>query len=336
MSKKLLFTLIPALLIGGSAHAAFEWVPSSTPQASVSAPVNTDEFVPLPEKQAVMSEPLPVPVAPAPVVESTQMAMANTAAKEPVIAWNPQTETQAQPVAMPPKAPITAQPTKPQGYVEGFGRDIPLSIAAAQIVPSDYAVQYGQGANPDTLVSWQGGRDWKAALIDAVSTQGMKANITGTTVVIESNAPVYVAPTPMLPQPVPVAPVTQAASDIEIETIEPQMAAMDTALFAPIAPVASDAGNNLNTQVMWVAPRASTLRQVLTDWAREANVQLQWSAQYDYPLMSDVQVSGTFEDAVENILAGLVDAQPRPVARLHPNEPSGPAILVVETRYIME
>lgn len=342
MSKKLLLTLLPLLMMAGTAQAAFEWVPSAQPATNNAStvPLNNNEFVPLPDKGSVISEPLampasvPVPPAPAMMQSQDQMAMSSTPAKEPVIAWNPQVEpTKA--VAMPPKEPLAmadkTMESKPVGFVEGFGRDIPLSIATAQIVPSDFSVQYGAGVSPDVLVNWQGGRDWKAALTDAVSAQGLTANISGQTVIIESNAPVYVAPSPILPQPT--APVRVASSDIQTESIAP--VAMNN-LFTPLAPIANDAGSNLNSTVMWVAPRASTLRQVLTDWSREAGVQLQWSAQYDYPLMSDVQVSGTFEDAVENILAGLIDAQPRPVARLHPNEPSGPAILVVETRYIME
>ncbi len=343
MSKKLLFTLLPVLMLSGTAHAAFEWVPTTQPATSnaPSMPLNTNDFVPLPDKQPVISESLPVPAAPTPMATTMpeQMAMSAVPATAPSIAWNPKPEMAA-PVAMPPKAPMVMN-DNPQGFVEGFGRDIPLSIATAQIVPTDYAVQYGIGASPDVLVNWQGGRDWKAALTEAVAAQNMTANISGQTVIIESNLPVYVAPSPMLPQPVPT--VEAAAVAIQTETMPPmeqrsdnQYAAMDNMMFSPLAPVANDANSNLNKSVMWVAPRASTLRQVLTDWAREAGVQLQWSAQYDYPLMSDVQISGTFEDAVENILAGLVDAQPRPVARLHPNEPSGPAILVVETRYIME
>lgn len=335
MIKTSFLTLAFATMLMGTAHAAFEWVPPVQNNTSVAVtPTVSNDFVPMPPKEIVASEPIaeqpqPSVAMPTPIVE-TQMAMASSAGKEPEIIWNPRDDMIVQTGAMP------EQPMMPEGFVEGFGRDIPLSIAVTQIVPENFAVQYGQNISPDTLVNWQGGRNWKAALTDAVSAQNMKVNITGQTVMIESTAPTYVAPATILPQPV-------ASNAVAAEPM-PAMTANNTetafldnaALFAPLMPTMNDARPMRPQTIMWVAPRASTLRQVLTDWSREAGVQLQWSAQYDYPLMSDVQFEGNFEEAVENILAGLVDAQPRPVARLHPNEPSGPAILVVETRYIME
>jgi hypothetical protein len=57
----------------------------------------------------------------------------------------------------------------------GWGRQIPLSIAVAQIVPSDWSVVYvgagdAQASVQGSLVTWQGGSDWTAVLDNALRT----------------------------------------------------------------------------------------------------------------------------------------------------------------------
>ncbi len=220
--------------------------------------------------------------------------------------------------------------------IQGFGRDVPLTIATRQIIPTGHTVQYAPGVDPNMNVTWSGGRSWKEVLNDALAEKNLKATIVADSVLVEPVGgadmlraePLAPAALPPIAQEVQVADLTPASSTTTVTTTTATDMVPDVAVQA--APAAMPANQ------MWVAPRASTLRQVLTDWSREAGVQLQWSAQYDYPLMSDVQIAGSFEQAVETLLSGLVDAQPRPVARLHPNEPSGPAILVIETRHILE
>lgn len=303
-------------------------------------------MVPMPSKEALAPMPAPVPApsytppvssAPTPLASPTSMA----------VSWN-NTAPAASQMPAPTPAPLAMPaPKAPSNRIEGFGRDVPLTIATRQMVPSDYVVQYGQGVDPNTNVTWSGGRSWKDALMDSLTEKSLKATIVGDTVLIESTAP---AP---MPAPAPQMASTPAVQDMQaMQAPQPLMpvnevtipSAADATMTAyavpnttnSLAPSITDASLAMPQQQVWVAPRASTLRQVLTDWCRQANVQLQWSAQYDYPLMSDVQISGNFEHAVETLLTGLVDAQPRPMARLHPNEPTGPAILVVETRYILE
>ncbi len=347
------------------AQAAFEWIPPSQPANGGTyrtAPVeNTPmaspngfeaNMVPMPEKQplapmAAAPAPVPAPVAapapaPAPIVWNDKTAQTTTVTTV--------TTTPA------PLAPAPAPALKPKSdVIEGFGRDVPLTIATRQMVPSDYVVQYGQGVDPNTSVTWSGGRLWKDALMDSLVEKNMKATIVGDTVLIESTAPAPmpapVAPPAPAPMPAPQIANTPAVADMQAAaapqplmpvtevTIPSAADATMTAMATPnlASPTSiTDASPSVLAQEVWTAPRASTLRQVLTDWCRQANVQLQWSAQYDYPLMSEVQIGGSFEHAVETLLSGLVDAQPRPLGRLHLNEPTGPAILVVETRYILE
>lgn len=85
------------------------------------------------------------------------------------------------------------------------------------------------------------------------------------------------------------------------------------------------------SQGQWTAARGDSLKTVLMAWSDLAGVDLHWQADYDYPLQGDVNISGNFETATETLLAGFTQAAPRPVGRLHPNLPHGPAVLVVET-----
>ena len=91
-----------------------------------------------------------------------------------------------------------------------------------------------------------------------------------------------------------------------------------------------------NSVQYWAAPKESTLRDVLTSWTRKAGVELFWSSEYDYPISTAVNIEGGFETAVQTLLKGLEESDPRPLGRLHPNLPNGPAVLVIETRRLTD
>lgn len=95
-------------------------------------------------------------------------------------------------------------------------------------------------------------------------------------------------------------------------------------------------GYGLEKTRTWRGVRGDSLRTILTDWSEDAGVEVYWSSQFDYPLDSSVRFTGTFEEAVKNVLSGLRDARPRPVARLHPNLPDGPPVLVLETQQVIQ
>lgn len=79
----------------------------------------------------------------------------------------------------------------------------------------------------------------------------------------------------------------------------------------------------------WTARAGGTLQNVLAQWSRQAGVQLYWNANVDYPLLEDMQVNGTFEEAVVTILGHFKLAQPVLSAQLYPNLPEGPSVLLV-------
>lgn len=82
----------------------------------------------------------------------------------------------------------------------------------------------------------------------------------------------------------------------------------------------------------WAAMRGETLHKVLEKWGHQAGVEIDWLAEYDYPLQASVAFNGTFEDAVRSLLSGFEQAHPQPIAALHANPSAGQMILVIETR----
>ena len=57
----------------------------------------------------------------------------------------------------------------------GFGHEVPLRFAVRQLLPENWRVRYGQGVDPDRLVSWEGGRPWDFVLRDAVKPLSLQA-----------------------------------------------------------------------------------------------------------------------------------------------------------------
>jgi len=122
-------------------------------------------------------------------------------------------------VAAPMIAPVAAEPA-----VKGFGKDIPLVIAAQQIAPADRQIAFGQGVDPSMPVSWHGGQPWHVVLSDALNKRGLQMTEQGTLLFISqskselgtnkasllmqpkdsfntSNSPVNTAPTDLSPMP---------------------------------------------------------------------------------------------------------------------------------------
>lgn len=220
---------------------------------------------------------------------------------------------------------------------DGFGSDLPLVMAIRQIVPPQYGFVFDEGIDLSSRVSWQGGRPWDLVLQDTLSPMRLNAVINGNTVsIVRTAAPAQVqanaAPQMMgdfaqnnglMATPVSMmAPANGMAGPV----------ISDGAMPAQARPVAATTGSDLMASATWTAPRASTLRNILEDWSQRAGVELYWASEYDYPVQSAVNVQGTFEEAVQVLLKGLSDSKPRPLGRLHPNLPNGPAVLVIETR----
>jgi hypothetical protein len=85
-------------------------------------------------------------------------------------------------------APISIEPLNdgivPFSMVDGFGRDIPLSLAIKQIVPADYTVQITHGINMGARLTWQDGQPWNVALQKALYPHNLEIIVHQNVVVI--------------------------------------------------------------------------------------------------------------------------------------------------------
>ncbi|NDE89696.1 MAG: hypothetical protein EB059_00935 [Alphaproteobacteria bacterium] len=80
----------------------------------------------------------------------------------------------------------------------------------------------------------------------------------------------------------------------------------------------------------WEVRPGQTLRKQLQEWCNRAGVELNWTAEFDYPIMASMNMTGTFEEAVRTLLIGFDGAKPTPRGRLHYNPAAGQSILIVE------
>ena len=80
----------------------------------------------------------------------------------------------------------------------------------------------------------------------------------------------------------------------------------------------------------WSADRGSSLREVLERWAREADVDLEWGTEFDYPLLTSFSAQGTFEEVLRKLLDAFSESSPRPYGRLHKN--GSHRVLIIQTR----
>ncbi len=78
------------------------------------------------------------------------------------------------------------QIAKSKGFANarGFGRQVPLSFAIRQIVPSKVKVVLAADVNLDDLVDWDGARAWVEALRAAVLPLNLRVSVTPMTVTI--------------------------------------------------------------------------------------------------------------------------------------------------------
>lgn len=77
--------------------------------------------------------------------------------------------------------PLASHPQEALGrtrttVASGFAHEVPLRFAVRQLLPKNWRVRYGQGVDPDRLVSWEGGRPWDFVLRDAVKPLGLQAS----------------------------------------------------------------------------------------------------------------------------------------------------------------
>lgn len=226
-------------------------------------------------------------------------------------------------------APLETARTYDLPRLDGFGESIPFSVAIAQIVPSDFTVTYEDQPDPDTLVSWAGGRPWDRVLEDMLYAHGYRVMVGHQTVSIFKAGRAPSVTTKNL------APGHAAW---ERPIVEPMMrpegpGAVGVAVPAPtmndVTASSEPKGYQAGRVDIFSARAGESARAVLERWATQAQVTLYWDADDRFVLREPVAFNATFARAVEQVL-GVFRGQPgRPIAELHPNAPMGPVVLNV-------
>jgi len=316
-------------LFPSTAEAGFQWVApvaQPAPAPLVIAPPSPEVTMPvLPPAAAVVDS---APQSLVPPVSQTQ-------------------ESSPAVVASPAVAEDAAE--KP---LRGFASDIPLDVALRQILPPDYAFTLGQDVDGGQLVSWQGGGLWRQTLQEMLRVANLGAVEQDKSITIvraQGEAVAVVAPAPVsghpyvqssspvsAPPPAPVAdnqPLSLVAPSAEPVVSTPQAAPVEVAMSPGSAPQAAALVPMPQAVAeVWAANRGDSLRTVLEDWSKRANVQVTWQAEYDYPLQASVNLSGSYQDVVRRLLMGFQDAQPQPIAALHESADAGQSVLIVRVR----
>ncbi|MFY9288021.1 MAG: TcpQ domain-containing protein [Alphaproteobacteria bacterium] len=304
---------------------------------------------PAPAEAPVVISPTPAPlsVAPAPVVITAPAPSVATQAPEvitPVIieggpvappTVSPRTETMILEPYVPPAplvkapapepwvAPVAAQ-TPPQPLTEiveiepkvvkGFAKQVPLAVALRQMLPAGYAFSIDPDVDLGILVSFQGGRPWRETLRDALDAAGLLMREQGQMVTIsrQEGTPISVSAKAAAPAPNP----------SENILVPPMPVATSIAPPPSVASVAQT----------WKADAGESLHKTLDLWTSRAGIEINWIAEYDYPIQASFSYTGNFEDAVRHILTGFENAHPQPVAELHNNPGLGQKVLIVQAR----
>ncbi len=103
------------------------------------------------------------------------------AAPEAAATSFPDSPTSDEPASRKP-VQVPVRPRVP--LANGFGRQIPLSFAARQIVPANLPVSFAPDVDQDVLVDWSGGRPWPQVIAAVVQPFQLRAVVTARGVLI--------------------------------------------------------------------------------------------------------------------------------------------------------
>jgi len=292
------------LVVTSPAMAGFQWVAPSTPDVEpplASAPFTEPALPSSPNHVIEAQTPLP------PVKGLDQKTAASPSAQKPVL---------------------------------GFADNIPLSVALRQVLPQEIGFSMAKEVSLGTLVSWKGGQPWNKVLTDMLTPVGLSYEERGQLVHIVRGAsgavPASFGTLPSLP-PAPPAPLPSVSAEagkpvaLTSSSALPPVAPLPSpSVAAPVADATAPMQNkNFDT---WSANKGDTLQRVFEEWCKRAGAEMNWQAEYDYPLQASVTFTGSFEEAVRGLLLGFQDASPQPVGFLYNSATAGQPVLVIQVR----
>ena len=122
------------------------------------------------------------------------------------------------------------------------------------------------------------------------------------------------------------------------ERMEQEMAALEPAAGSveseekAAPPAAKPMAEKKNSAAgVWEAAQGQSLRDVLTQWSRQAGISLVWEASHDYQIGNDVMVSDSFHAALRSLFTDGLPSGDKPSFRLlGKGDTKAPAALIVQ------
>ncbi|MEJ0061702.1 MAG: TcpQ domain-containing protein [Alphaproteobacteria bacterium] len=226
----------------------------------------------------------------------------------------------AAPLEVPAPLPVAELPTE--------APPVPSAAAAATPAGSDMPAPVA-GAPPEAMMV-------PLPPLETPATAAALPPVVDDSMIAAAAAPALAADAPPPLPPVEPAPASVPPAKDAVDAVQPITAAPPSDAPPVTGSVVTPSPLTPATQAApaeaWKAEPGDQLRAVIKKWSERANVELVWATEYDYPIQASVNFSGSFEDAVRNLLSGFVDAKPQPFGRLHDNPTAGQRILVIETR----
>lgn len=244
-----------------------------------------------------------------------------------------------------PNLPDVVQQTEFEEAV-GFGNNMPLGFALSQVVPEGYAYSFGKGVNAAAIVSWSGGKAWNMVVADMVQPLGLSVSIQDKKVLIYDPAQATQEHSSAADTPAPeVAPVEMAEIEeapkrlnivvpteesstqpeetmVKIERIAQQAQQETGEPIALIEPTSGDAHEDAISATtesgdykkvrFWEAKKGQSVKDVLDEWAQNANVELVWEAPHDFTLANNLLISDSFENAIRTVLTQALEEERPP------------------------
>lgn len=213
---------------------------------------------------------------------------------------------------------VDVEPTRavtdisPMQVAEGFGQDLPLPVAVAQIVPPGVPVDYAPGVQQSGTISWTGGKGWLDVLQDALRPLALNADYVGGRVTINSR------PLAMLEHTAPQA-QPQASSITPIPVTPPAGQAPQALAMAGDLPISvMDEAQPVHHDGVWLVRKGSTLRQVLEEWSAAAGWQkpLWTDGAVDFPIKASATFTGDWPQVAVDLMGHFVNAKPALRARV--------------------
>ena len=163
-----------------------------------------------------------------------------------------------------------------EALVEGFGKDLPLDLVVAQIVPPRFQVVFEFDVDRTATTSWAGGRPWRDVLTEAVAPLGLSF-------------------------------VEDGQGSLMVVRAAPRVATPEEQALATFGEGTMAGPEEVPA---WTALGGSTLRQTLDEWSGQSGWVIAWESELDYPLQASAEFYGDFETAAGNLIRAFSRAKP--------------------------